>query len=113
LAPRNHSRWTDPKLKYIGRSYGVGAAVGLTDTHLKNLHNIQTYAYHEPGFIASTTCIYNASANMSIELVRDATQNGPSTYPNIYIAKGALPNSNWTDIYASNMTSGYHFYSQT
>ncbi|KAH8710085.1 hypothetical protein GQ44DRAFT_830467 [Phaeosphaeriaceae sp. PMI808] len=108
--PRNHSKWTDDKLQYIGRPYGVGAAIGLTDTHLKNLHNIQTYAYHEPGFVASTTCIYNASADMTIKLYHAPND---ATYPNLFLARGALPNSDWTRIYETKGASGYTFYAQT
>lgn len=93
-AQRHHSKWDYSRFSYIGRSFGVGGGVGLTDQEIVAMRTPTSYNYIEKGFITRTKCVYNDSAEYSIE------QRYPSTaaygYPDMFMAKGLLPNSNWT-----------------
>lgn len=91
-APRNHSKWDNTKFRYIGRSFGVGSPAGLTDDHVTSLTNIQHYTYREAGLVTETDCRYNDSAAYYLH---EETRK-LMIYPNLYLAIGALPNSNWT-----------------
>jgi hypothetical protein len=93
-----HSKWDNTKYQYIGRSYGVRAAVALTDRHIAALRNIQLYTYAEIGFHAETKCIYNESSALTIRLKAISDDNAS---PSRYLAYGALPNSNWSHILES------------
>jgi hypothetical protein len=77
----------------------VGASAGFTDQHIASLGNIQSYVYHEAGFIIDTQCIHNDSMVGRFDLV----QPGKDDTPNMYNAVSILPNSDWTFI---NQVSG-------
>ena len=102
-----HSKWDNTRFQYIGRSYGVGAAAALTDRHIAALRNIQQYTYAETGFYAETKCIYNESSALTIRLI---AKTDDLTFPSRYLAYGALPNSNWSQILEyGNYTEGPFF----
>lgn len=92
---RIHPKWDNSKFQYVGRSYGAGASVGIVDSSITSLENIQSYTYNDVGLAAETMCIYNQSAATELTLA----QNGSgSFFPNTYKATFAFPNSNWTKI---------------
>lgn len=91
---RHHSKWDYSSYSYIGRSFGVGGDVGLTDQDIASMRTPNWYNYTEKGFITRTKCIYNDSAEYSIEQKSPST--GGNGYPDMFMAKGLLPNSNWT-----------------
>jgi hypothetical protein len=102
-----HPKWDNTKFQYVGRSYGVGAAAGLTDRHIAALRNIQHYTYAEIGFREETKCVYNESSALAIRF--DAESDNPA-FPSRYWAYGALPNSNWSHIVEyGNYTEGEFF----
>lgn len=78
---RQHAKLDNARITYHGRSYGVGAAVGLLDD--KILGNPRTIEYHfqERGYNANVTCIYNQSSKYVIG------ENGNGAY----VAQGSLP----------------------
>ncbi|KAL1968220.1 hypothetical protein VTN77DRAFT_2055 [Rasamsonia byssochlamydoides] len=72
---------------YVNRSYGVGAAVGLTDGLI---NQATSYVYYENGFESSISCIYNRSS--AYHLIPSSGQ--PSNwFLHVYEAKGTLPNT--------------------
>ena len=97
-SPRNHSKFDNTQFRYVGRSYGVGGSVGLTDNVWASRRTTQSYTYLESGYITNTSCIYNASSLWRVTLWQKG--NGPAM-PDLYIANGFFPNSNWTEIYAN------------
>lgn len=68
--------------------------MGLTDQDIEAMKTPTWYNYTEKGFITRTKCVYNDSAEYSIEKKEPSTAgNG---YPDMFMVKGLLPNSNWT-----------------
>ncbi|KAI3331479.1 hypothetical protein HD806DRAFT_518499 [Xylariaceae sp. AK1471] len=80
---RVHKKLDASGFTYVGRSYGVGAAVGLVDDELMADKLLLGYTYEESGFDTTVTCVYNESS--AFVLVAD----GHSWYQ----ARGPLPNS--------------------
>lgn len=58
------------------------------------MKNPTWYSFTENGFVTQTKCIYNDSAEYSIEKKTNSTPN--SGLPDIFMVEGLLPNSNWT-----------------
>lgn len=87
---RNHSKVDKSGFTYFGRSYGVGASVGL-DLLSSNVENILRYNYSETGYLTATKCTYNrTSAWGHSGLVTD--QNCCLGVPNVWSANGQRPN---------------------
>ena len=82
--PRQHPKLDSTKYVYNGRSYGVGAAVGLTDNFASTALG---YTYQEVGYDAQTTCIYNQSTQFAIAT---DSYDGMNT---TWIVSGWLPDS--------------------
>jgi hypothetical protein len=110
--PILRKKWDNTRFSFIGRSYGVGSSAGLTDRNITSLGNVDSYVYHENGFLSEARCTYNQTSALEIRLVK----TNLDTLPNLYLAIGALPNSNWTNIYDYTgiklYGSGYDFYAQ-
>ncbi|EON70093.1 hypothetical protein W97_09359 [Coniosporium apollinis CBS 100218] len=87
---QEHRKNDVSRLSYSGRSYGVGASAGIMDLTLEAAETIKGYAYFEKGYQSNVSCIRNSSSAWTI-------QQGPilhhSTYPNMYLASGHLPNT--------------------
>lgn len=79
-----HSKIDNTQFSYNGRSYGVGAPVGLMDQMISS--NLQTagYVYQEEGYLVNVTCMYNQTSNFTL--------SGPVNEW-IYAASGTLPDS--------------------
>jgi len=60
--PQVHSKNDNSNYTYIGRSYGVGSSIGLSDEALQNA--TVKYQYTENGYNADVDCMYNASSRM-------------------------------------------------
>ncbi|CAI7618205.1 unnamed protein product [Penicillium glandicola] len=82
---RDHSKLDNTRYNYHGRSYGVGASVGLSDDHIVAIPHATNYTFNEIGLDASVDCIYNTSSLFVIELLPQTT---------LYAATGLLPDSN-------------------
>ena len=78
----------NPSWTYVGRSFGVGASVGLvTSNFAKPVSDSPTaYTYSETGYITEVKCAKNASSTLVIDLIDEATPI--STYS----VSGTLPN---------------------
>ncbi|ETS86574.1 hypothetical protein PFICI_00402 [Pestalotiopsis fici W106-1] len=83
---RVHSKLDNTGFSYIGRSHGVGAPIGLVDDALSITPHATGYTYIESGYKAHVDCIYNSSADFSL-------QCQDSSYYVVCAAKGYLPNS--------------------
>ncbi|WPH03988.1 Hypothetical protein R9X50_00687200 [Acrodontium crateriforme] len=81
---RQHQKLDYTHYNYIGRSYGAGASVGLTDLALTSEELHLNYSYIEPGYQTTVLCEYNQTTDFRIEPDQGDMQ---------YAATGELPNS--------------------
>lgn len=81
-----HDKLDNTGFIYTGRSYGVGASVGLTDDIILNNNYAQNYSYLETGYNTRVTCMYNESTAFSLKPLGSSG--------NIFQAIGELPDSN-------------------
>ncbi|KAJ5959229.1 uncharacterized protein N7479_006379 [Penicillium vulpinum] len=82
---RDHPKLDNTRYNYHGRSYGVGASVGLSDENLLAIPHANNYTFNEIGLDASVDCIYNTSSLFVIQLLPQTT---------LHAAEGLLPDSN-------------------
>ena len=81
---RQHQKLDYTGFNYYGRSYGIGAAVGLTDSPIISQQLAQNYSYVETGYKTAVSCIHNDTADFRLY-----DYNGDA----LYVARGELPNS--------------------
>lgn len=81
---RQHPKLDNTRYTYNGRSYGVGAPVGLVDDPITDNPLVLSYLYQENGLRADVECIYNSSTEFVIADMSDQ---------DIYPVMGNLPNS--------------------
>ena len=82
-----HTKVDNTGYVYVGRSYGVGASVGLVDKNF--VKSSVNYTFHETGLDANVSCIYNTSSAFNI---------GPDLLPSdwyVHMSQsgGSLPNN--------------------
>ncbi|KAL8718985.1 MAG: hypothetical protein Q9225_003943 [Loekoesia sp. 1 TL-2023] len=101
---QNHSKNDNSHYIYVGRSYGVGSAAGLTDKNLygnRSNSNLLSYNYTEPGYLADVTCLYNSSSDFHLEQIQEGKPGNGIPY--VYYATGRFPNAplgNGADFFA-------------
>ncbi|KAK0510924.1 hypothetical protein JMJ35_006476 [Cladonia borealis] len=88
---RQHAKLDNTRFTYYGRSYGVGASVGLVDESVAKNSLANGYSFQEFGLRADVGCVYNSSTEFII---------GGEVDTNIYPALGYLPNSGELDEYS-------------
>ncbi|KAE9379747.1 hypothetical protein N431DRAFT_500228 [Stipitochalara longipes BDJ] len=88
--PQIHSKNDNSNYTYIGRSYGVGSSVGLSDEALQN--TTVRYQYTENGYNADVECIYNASSRLRLLLVQPGATKPLWITPYFYLVTGSGPN---------------------
>jgi hypothetical protein len=81
-----HDKLDNTGFIYVGRSYGVGAAAGLTDDVILNNNYAQNYSYEETGYNTRVECMYNESTAFSLKPIGSSG--------NLFQAIGQLPDSN-------------------
>ncbi|KAJ7161778.1 hypothetical protein C8R43DRAFT_1233401 [Mycena crocata] len=89
---RVHDKNDNTQQSYVGRSYGVGASVGLEDLVLDS-GDQQTpllYRYQELGYVANVTCTRNESSAWG---VHHWLKGSSPAFPDAYLACGVLANS--------------------
>ncbi|KAF2009225.1 hypothetical protein BU24DRAFT_85234 [Aaosphaeria arxii CBS 175.79] len=79
-----HPKLDNTQFSYRGRSYGVGAPAGLTDSRISSNRQVAGYIYQEEGYLTNISCIYNATT--------DFTLKGPMG-DWIYEASGRIPDT--------------------
>ncbi|PVH99006.1 hypothetical protein DM02DRAFT_656799 [Periconia macrospinosa] len=79
-----HPKIDNTQFSYTGRSYGVGATVGLLDRNITADYQAAGYFYEEQGYFANVSCIYNQTTDFLL--------SGPVSEW-IYTAGGNLPDS--------------------
>lgn len=97
---RRHRKSDGSAYSYIGRSYGVGASVGLvqpTFTADDVKSPTISYTYNETGYQTMIQCTYNESSDWSISL-QDSIGNG--SFPNLFLAQGSISPGNFLEDYA-------------
>ncbi|OJJ71078.1 hypothetical protein ASPBRDRAFT_80378, partial [Aspergillus brasiliensis CBS 101740] len=86
LRTRSHPKLDSTGYTYLGRSYGVGGPVGLTDQNIAaSFPHAANYTYRERGYLAHVSCLYNTSTLFLLEDTYDTA---------LYVAQGPLPDSN-------------------
>ncbi|KAF3903128.1 hypothetical protein ABW21_db0205737 [Orbilia brochopaga] len=99
-----HQKLDSTGYVYLGRSYGVGASVGLKDPQVSDNNKlpggtkdvspdlIRSYFYLEDGYHANVSCQKNDSAQLHFSRL-----GGPLDYipAQAYRASGSLPNGGW------------------
>ena len=88
---RKHAKFDNTRYTYNGRSFGVGASVGLTDSAISDNPLALSYSYQENGLRTDVNCIHNSSAEFVI---------GAQSLTNIYPVRGYLPNSGDSESYS-------------
>ena len=78
---------------YIGRSYGVGSSVGLTDDDTAKKDRTVAYSYTEVGYHTSVECIRNASSGFKLIRLRNAIDKPKWKIPASFLASGPGPNT--------------------
>jgi hypothetical protein len=72
-----HRKLDNSGFIFHGRSYGVGASIGL-ETLAKN--DVQQYTFLEDGYLSNITCWYNTSMEFHVSLAQQSKGNWPSIY---------------------------------
>lgn len=75
---------------YVGRSYGVGSSVGITDQSFTP-NTTRGYTYNENGYLTQVQCIVNKTSDWAIS---EPEVRFRHTMPNIYMVNGTLANGN-------------------
>ncbi|RFU24567.1 hypothetical protein B7463_g11774, partial [Scytalidium lignicola] len=84
-ASQTVSRFDNTQMLYVGRSYGVGASVGLLDQHLseyghKGQDYLEGYTYNETGFSTVVNCSYNRENPWQLVEVQEEDEGMPALY---------------------------------
>lgn len=82
---RRHAKIDYSGFTYIGRSYGIGAVMGLLDESIFEDTMAQAYTYREVGYETHVACMYNTSSRFRLFKLGGVDS--------MFIAKGNLPNS--------------------
>ena len=61
-----HRKLDNTQFSYRGRSFGVGAAVGLTDQPITSSPLVAGYIYQEQGYLTNVTCVYNRTSDFAL-----------------------------------------------
>ena len=97
---RQPAKFDNSQFTYTGRSYGVGASVGLGDELIQDDGLWISYSYTEYGYEAVVNCIYNQSSQF--ELVADS---GEFLYAAARMLPDSAPNSPEYSVYIGHGTS--------
>lgn len=90
-----HLKPDNSEYRYVGRSFGVGSAVGLS--HISSPRQTVSYHWKELGFMTSFSCAYNQTS--AWRLTHNVTNADASAgIPYIYYALGRLPNANYSEM---------------
>ncbi|KAK6342239.1 hypothetical protein TWF730_001716 [Orbilia blumenaviensis] len=102
-SPRNQ-KLDNTGYAYRGRSYGVGASVGLANLQVVNgvddetnisIDLIRSYFYYEDGYKASVHCQKNDSRQLYFSKLDTARIASEDNDLQAYWASGSLPNGKW------------------
>ena len=77
-----------------GRSYGVGASVGLINSFSipwVNISRSAGFTFIEIGYLSTVDCYYNTSSELEITCV-NGNDNVPGDTPRLFWTNGSLPN---------------------
>ena len=91
--PAQHTKNDNSNFTYIGRSYGVGSSVGLTDTATAKRDETVAYSYTEVGYHTSVECIRNVSSGFKLSPLTNATYESHWIIPAAFLASGPGPNT--------------------
>jgi hypothetical protein len=93
-----HAKLDNTRFTYYGRSYGVGASIGLLDDDILGDPLATRYVFQERGYNAQVTCIYNLTTDWTITQVsknnfraQEFLPNSASFYYADYFGYGSTP----------------------
>lgn len=79
--PRIHEKGDGTTYNFVGRSYGVGASIGLANISSPVSSPYSGYTYNETGYRTSVNCIFNRS---SVLILEPSQLSEDSSLPNLY-----------------------------
>lgn len=91
--PQSYAKNDNSNYTFIGRSYGVGSSVGLTDDTIQTTNRTSGYQYLETGYYTMVECIYNSSSQWGLLLVQNGSGGQVWQTPFSYLATGPGPNT--------------------
>lgn len=107
--PRLHSKLDNSQWTYVGRSYGMGSSIALTEPlfppHSGSASMTSTYEYNETGYLSTVTCIKNSTSAFSFGL--EAYGVGDDGIA-VYHAAGPLPNEPQPDVHEYYPVTSFH-----
>jgi hypothetical protein len=90
-----HNKIDYSHYSYVGRSYGVGGAVGIFDGRLpgsiKKGTTLLNYNYTEPGYLTDVKCSHNASLDYGIVPIAGFDGETDNGTPSLFSAQGYFP----------------------
>jgi len=87
---QTHRKSDNTGYAFRGRSYGVGATVGLDAASIAD--NVQQFTYLEDGYVANVTCWYNHTMNFHVSLRSNIAEF------NTYEASGFISNGDYENV---------------
>lgn len=84
VSTQTHRKLDNTGYTYQGRSYGIGASVGLTEVPQHGI--LQNFTFLESGYMSNVTCWYNHTMDFHVEQV----PIGSDGYPYMWLAKGHI-----------------------
>jgi len=79
-----HRKLDNSGFAFYGRSYGIGASVGLATLADSD---VQQYAFYEDGYMSNITCWYNKTMDFHVALLQPSDN---TAVPNLYNACGQI-----------------------
>lgn len=86
---RTHAKLDNSRYSYRGRSFGVGASIGIFGVADQNEQSVRSYTFNEVGYMTQVSCTHNATSMWRIQPLKGSNCDGYETYA----ISGALPNS--------------------
>ena len=72
--PRNHSKLDNSNMEFVGRSFGAGSSVGISDERIGD-DRVLYYNYTESGYVANVSCIKNRTSDFRFRLEKSVGRN--------------------------------------
>ena len=94
---QTHRKLDNTGYTYQGRSYGIGASVGLTEFTQTGI--LQNFTFLESGYMSNITCWYNHTMDFHVEQV----PSGFDGYPYMWLATGNISDGSFENV----MLPGY------
>lgn len=89
VSTQTHRKLDNTGYTYQGRSYGIGASIGLTEVPQHGI--LQNFTFLESGYMSDITCWYNHTMDFHVEQI----PRGLDGYPYMWLANGHISNGGY------------------